>query len=410
MDRRRRRVWYYQGLFTSVRRVRYMIFLRDVAWLTISAFGGPQAHLTLLLKIMVERRRYLSEQDLIELYALCQILPGPTSTQTITAIGYRIGGPKLAFLTLLVWMLPAVTIMTVIAVTISNLQEQELSLSFTRFIQPMAVGFVAYAAYTISRKVVNTKTGVVIMLIAVVVSYLVRKPYIFPLLLLLAGAVTAFKYRKLPSEPKEKLVIKWGNMVLWIGIFLLAVAVGAITQSLPVQIFQSFYRSGSLIFGGGQVLIPLLYTEFVEFKHYLSSQEFLSGYAIVQAIPGPVFSFSAYIGSLSMRDYGLGGEILGALMASLGVFLPGTFFIFFTVRFWDALKKYRIIKASLEGIVAASSGMVIAAAILLSEPLERSLLNVSFVIGTFLLLKFTKIPAPVIILGGLAAGLLIKAS
>ena len=408
LDQRRRKAWYYQGLFTSVRRVRYIIFLRDVLILTISAFGGPQAHLTLLLKIMVEQRRYLSEKDLIELHALCQILPGPTSTQTITAIGYRIGGPKLAFLTLLVWMLPAVSVMTMVAITLSNLEEQNLSLAFTRFIQPMAVGFVAYGAYTISTKSVETKTGVVILVVSAVVSYFVRKPFIFPLLLLIAGFITSRNYRKHTPEQKDKIVIRWSNLTLWIGIFLAAALATGFTRAVPVLLFENFYRSGSLIFGGGQVLIPLLYTEFVDFKHYLTSEEFLTGYAVVQAVPGPVFSFSAYIGSLSMRSYGVGGEILGAFVASLGIFLPGTFLIFFMVRFWDALKKYRVIKASLEGILAASSGMVVAAAFLLFEPLEVSALNILFALGTVLLLKFTKVPAPLIIVGGLIAGFLIE--
>ncbi len=405
MDRTRR-PWYSQGIVTSIRRVRYFIFLRDVLILTVSAFGGPQAHLTLLLKMMVEKRRYLSEKDLMELHALCQILPGPSSTQTITAIGYRIGGPKLAFLTLLVWMLPAVTLMTTAAVILSNIQEKELSLEFTRFIQPMAVGFVFYAAYTLSVKVVNTQAGVVIMVVATIVSFLIRKPYIYPLLLLLAGVATAIKYRKHPRQQKEKLSVRWGNLTIWIAILVTAAIVGGITQSLPVRIFENFYRNGSLIFGGGQVLIPLLYTEFVDFKAYLTSEEFLTGYALVQAIPGPVFSFSAFIGSLAMRSYGIGGEIIGALVASLGIFLPGTFLIFFMLRFWDGLKKYRVIKASLEGIVAASSGMVIAAALLLLEPLSLSVLNIGVVIGTALLLQFTRIPAPVIILSGLLMGIL----
>ena len=404
MDRTQR-PWYSQGIVTSIRRVRYFIFLRDVLILTVSAFGGPQAHLTLLLKMMVEKRRYLSEKDLMELHALCQILPGPSSTQTITAIGYRIGGPKLAFLTLLVWMLPAVTLMTTAAVIFSNIQEKELSLEFTRFIQPMAVGFVFYAAYTLSVKVVNTQAGILIMVVATVVSFLIRKPYIYPLLLLLAGVATAIKYRSHPRQQKEKLNIRWGNLTIWITILITAAIIGGITQSLPVRIFENFYRNGSLIFGGGQVLIPLLYTEFVDFKAYLTSEEFLTGYALVQAIPGPVFSFSAFIGSLAMRSYGIIGEIIGALVASLGIFLPGTFLIFFMVRFWDGLKKYRVIKASLEGIVAASSGMVIAAALLLLEPLSLSLLNIGVVIGTALLLQFTKIPAPVIILSGLLLGI-----
>ena len=387
-----------------IRRVRHIIFLRDVFLLTISAFGGPQAHMTLFLRMMVEKRHYLSEKDLIELYALCQILPGPTSTQTITAIGFKMGGPRLAFLTLIVWALPAVTIMTVLAVTISNLQEQDLSLAFTRFIQPMAVGFVAYAAYTISRKVVNTKTGLAIMLVAAVVSFFIRKPYIYPLLIFLAGFITSVKWKKHPHEKKEKFQAKWRNVILWISILVFAAVLGGITKSLPIRLFENFYRNGSLIFGGGQVLIPLLYTEFVDFKHYLTSEEFLSGYALVQAVPGPTFSFSAYIGSLAMREYGIGGEIIGALVASAGIFLPGTLLIFFMIRFWDALKKYRVIKASLEGITAASSGMVIAAAFLLMEPIPSDWINGVFIVATFLLLKFTRVPAPLIIVGGLIAG------
>lgn len=387
-----------------VRRVRYLIFLKDVLLLTFSAFGGPQATMSLLLKVMVEKRRYLTEKELIELYALCQILPGPTATQTITAIGFRIGGPKLAFLTLLVWMLPAVSIMTAFAVMISNFQEQQISLDFTRFIQPMAVGFVAYSGYQITLKVVNTKTGVAILAVSAILSYLVRSPYIFPAILVVAGFVTSSKYKKLDPQKKDKISIAWSNFFLWIGVFVGSAILAGVTKYLPFRLFENFYRNGSLIFGGGQVLIPLLYTEFVHFKDYLTSEEFLTGYAFVQAVPGPVFSFSAYIGSLSMREYGLLGEIAGAFVASMGIFLPGTFLIFFVIRFWDALKKYRVIKASLEGVTAASSGMVIAAALLLFEPIDPNMLNFTFIIGTALLLKFTKIPAPFIILGGLAAG------
>jgi len=389
------------------KRVRYYIFLRDVLVLAVTAFGGPQAHIALLFERMVEKRAYLSEEDLIELNALCQILPGPTSTQTITAIGFKIGGPNLAYLTLLVWMTPAVVIMTSAGIIMSQLRANDMSIEFTKFIQPMAVGFVAFAALRIALKVVKTKTAVIILIFSAVASFIFNSPYAFPTILLVSGAFTALKFKKQPIEEKDKIKIQWANFVLWAGVFLGAAALGGITQSLPVRLFENFYRSGSLIFGGGQVLIPFLYTEFVEFKHYLTSEEFLSGYAMVQSVPGPVFSFCAYIGSLSMRSYGTGGEILGAVVASLGIFLPGTFLIFFVVRFWEGLKKYRIVKASLEGINAASSGMVAAAAILMFLPLETSILNVALTISTFCLLQFTRIPAPLIIVGGLAAGFLV---
>ncbi len=387
-----------------IKRVRYYLFLKDVFILAVSAFGGPQAHIAMLFDLMVEKRRYLDEKELIELNALCQILPGPTSTQTITAIGFKIGGPNLAYLTLLIWMLPAVTLMTIAGIGISYMQENNISIEFARYIQPMAVGFVGYAAYKITRKVVNTKTAFVLMIASAIVSYLAHSPYIFPIILLIGGAITAFKFKKHDIEEKEKLHIDWRNFFLWAGVFLFAAGLGAITRERPILLFENFYRNGSLIFGGGQVLIPLLYTEFTSLKSYLSSEEFLTGYALMQALPGPVFSFSAFIGSISMKGYGIGGQVLGAVVAAAGIFLPGTFLIFFIIRFWENLKKYRIVKASLEGINGVSSGMVIAAAFLLFKPIELELINLIMVFGTFGLLMFTKIPAPLIVLAGILAG------
>ncbi|TRX55576.1 chromate efflux transporter [Fulvivirga sp. M361] len=392
------------------KRVRYYIFLRDIFILSISAFGGPQAHFAMFVDLLVQKRGYLSEEDLIELTALCQILPGPTSTQTITAVGFKIGGPNLAYLTLLIWMLPAVTAMTVAAIVISNLQEREISIEFTKYIQPMAVGFVGYAALRIGQKVIKTKTAAAIMVMAAVGSFLLRSPYAFPILLIISGGITGLKYKAQPVEEKDRIRVQWSNFILWISVILAAALLGALTRNepglLPFRLFENFYRSGSLIFGGGQVLIPFLYTEFVEFKYYLSSEEFLSGYALMQSLPGPVFSFCAYIGSLSMRSFGTGGEIIGAFAAAFGIFLPGTFLIFFVIRFWEQLKKYRIIKASLEGINAASTGMVIAAALIMFMPLDNSIQNLLIVLVTFGILTFTKIPAPFIILSGLLAGFL----
>lgn len=357
---------------------------------------------------MVNGRGYLTESELIELHALCQILPGPTSTQTITAIGFRIGGPGLAYLTLLVWITPAVTIMTVTGIIFSSLHENQISLEFTKFIQPMAIGFVGYAAYLITTKVVKTRLAYVILAISAVLSYTLGSPFIFPVIILAGGAATAIQYRKQPkSERRGRPKIIWTNLILWAGVLAFAAFLGKITQERPIQLFENFYRNGSLIFGGGQVLVPLLLSEFVNFKHYLSPEEFLSGFAVVQAIPGPVFSFSSYIGALSMREYGTIGEVLGGIFAAIGIFLPGTFLIFFVIRFWDDLKKYRIVRASLEGINAASSGMVIAATLLLFDPMDVNVINVSIIAGTFAILAYTKVPAPLIILCGLGLGFII---
>jgi chromate transporter len=395
-----------------IQRVRYYIFLKDVLLLALSSFGGPQAHLAHFQKILVDKRKYLTEEDLMEINSLCQILPGPASTQTLTAIGFKIGGPNLAYLTLLVWIMPAVLFMTTAALIMSNIQEKHWSLEFTRYIQPMAVGFVSYGAYMISLKTVNTKTGIALMVTAAVSSYFIQTPYVFPVILICAGLITSLKFRSQPREEKQKVNIDWSNFLLWAGVLIFAALLGRYTrmlpEALPVRLFENFYRNGSLIFGGGQVLTPLLYTEFVQYKKYLTSEEFLSGYAVAQALPGPVFSFSSYVGALSMSKYGIVGGIAGALMSALGIFLPGTFLIFFVIRFWESLKKYRAVRASLEGITAASAGLVAASAIILFQPLENTVLNFGVTIATFCLLVFTKIPSPLIIVGGLILGFLIK--
>ncbi len=416
-----------------IQRVRFFIFLRDVFLLSLTTFGGPQAHLAHFQKVLVSKRKYLSDEDLMEINSLCQILPGPTSTQTLTAIGFKIGGPNLAYLTLLVWLLPAVTLMTIAAIMMSSVEQNNVSMEFARFIQPMAVGFVSYGAYSISLKTISTKTGIVLMIFAAIVSYFVQTPFIFPIILLGSGLITALKYKEQPKAEKKKLIVPWSNFLLWAGVLIFAGALSTATKALPVKLFENFYRNGSLVFGGGQVLAPLLYTEFVDasktddritkvtelktklkqkyapkrYHHPISNDEFLTGYAVAQALPGPVFSFCSYIGALSMRDYGMGGAILGAIMAAAGVFLPGTFLIFFVIRFWESLKKYRAVRASLEGITAASAGLVAASAVILFQPLDNTFMNFAVTIITFCLLAFTRLPSPFIILGGLILGLII---
>lgn len=398
----------------TIRKVRYYIFLRDVIVLAVTAFGGPQAHFAMMLDMMVKKRGYLDEKEFLELHALCQFLPGPTSTQTLTAIGFKVGGPNLAFLTLLVWIIPAFIIMSTAGVLVASLEDYDISLDFARYIQPMAVGIVAYSAYLIIRKVVDSRLAVALMILSAICSFIFRTPYVFPILILLGGSVTAFNYKRHQKEEKQGIKIEWSNFLLWGGVLIVAAGIGAVTKWRGIDLFENFYRIGSLIFGGGQVLVPFLYTEFVEFKEYLTSEEFLSGYALVQAVPGPVFSFSGFVGAVSMRDYGIPGQYLGGFLSAVGVFLPGAFLIFFVIRFWDELKKFRIVKASLDGINAVSSGMIVAAALLLAIPLFKSTpevyeqyLNIGIIFSTILILLFTKIPTPVLIIGGLVLGIIL---
>ncbi|RYE14350.1 MAG: chromate transporter, partial [Sphingobacteriales bacterium] len=235
-------------------RPRNLVFLKDVLVLALTAFGGPQAHLAMYLERLVEKRRYITEEELIELNALCSILPGPASTQTITAIGFKIGGPNLAYLTLLIWLLPAILIMTFAGVGVVYLNENNIPINFTRFIQPMAVGFVAHAAYRISLKVVHTRTAVAIMVSSALISYFFRSPWVFPVLLLVGGAITARRYKRQTLVPNKQITIEWSNFILWAAVLLAAAVLGAFTRhwqmpwiSQAVRLFENFYRNGSII-------------------------------------------------------------------------------------------------------------------------------------------------------------------
>ncbi len=387
----------------ETKKIRYLIFLKDVFILSLTCFGGAQAHLALFIQHLVYKHRYITESEIMEMQALCQLLPGPTSTQTITAIGYKLGGPKLSYFTLIVWILPATVFMGIAALGISFFEKGTL-IRVTQFIKPMGVAFIFFAAFIIGKKVIQSKTSVVLMILSAFAGFYFRSPYITPILILLGGLVASAKYNKQKKMLKNPVKVKWGNLVLWAVFFVGIAVIGKITNSLPIRLFENFYRNGSLAFGGGHILKPLLFNEFVEFKHYLSADEYLSGIALSEMVPGPTFSIASYVGSLSMRSWGFNGQILGSFIASIGIFLPGIFMIFFAVKFWEQLKQFRGVRASLEGINATSTGLTLAAGFSLFLPLVNHPLDIVTFITTFLVLLSNKVPSYFIICFGLVLG------
>ena len=389
-----------------IRRARQYLFLKEILLLSLLTFGGAQAHLVFFLKRLVQKGRYLSEEQLLELYALCQMLPGPTSTQTLAVLAYLRGGARLTTLTMLIWCLPATLLMTAAALFVMYADANGWSLAFTKYVQPVAVGLLFYAAFVLSKRVIKTKTSVALMLLSAVITYLAGSPWILPVVLLLSGAVTALLRPKNKMEAKAtSLVIPWRPAVTFFSIIIVAAVLGSLTGWLPVRLFENFYRNGSLVFGGGQVLVPLLYTEFVDFKHYLGGQEFLSGLGLSQMMPGPTYAFTSYVGALAMRQYGWWGAIGGGLIASVGIFLPGTLIVLFFVRFWEKLRQNAIVQASLEGVHAASAGLIVAAGLLLLEPLYGHFSTIIIIVATVLIQLFTKVPVPFIMLAALLAGI-----
>ncbi|MFA6261788.1 MAG: chromate efflux transporter [Bacteroidia bacterium] len=381
-------------------------FLLDVLGIALTAFGGPQVHITQFHKKFVLKRKYLTEPELKEITSLCQMMPGPTSTQMITAISYKNGGPLGAFLGLAVWVLPASILMTILAVLIYRFDLYNPKLDFLKYIQPMAVGFIIYAAYKFKGLFVTRSYHWILMIVSAFAGIWFTTPVIFPVLLLLGGIVSNFFNHADITDVKRIRHVPWGNFFLFVGVFFLAAILGAITHNKGILLFENTYRYGSIVFGGGHVLIPMMYNQFVEFKQYLSPNEFLLGVGVLQAIPGPVFSISTFTGAMILKDWNGFGQILGAIIGTVGIFLPGTFLIFFVYPIWAQVKRFSPVKNAIEGINATSAGLVISSAYLLFRPVEVNEMNMSVLLGTLFVLLTTKIPNPVVVIICMALGIL----
>ncbi|MBU0936373.1 MAG: chromate efflux transporter [Spirochaetes bacterium] len=381
-------------------------FLKDVFVCSLGAYGGPEAHFGVFMQQLVQRRRYLSEEELLELLALCSMLPGPTSTQTIVAVGYKKGGPVLALLTMLVWALPVLALMTAFSFLYQLLSERQLSANFFRWVGPMAVGFIISAAWRIGRKVAKDWLTVVLLVGSALLSWQFRQPWVFPLLLLAGGLSTMLAARQKDMFNRVQVRPRWLYLLLFGGIAAGALVLAGTNTWLLADLFEKFYRFGYLVFGGGQVVVPLMYTELVEVNGYLSGSEFLTGYGLVQGLPGPMFSFAAWAGALAARSGGTWMQLAGAVAGGVGIFLPGLLLIYFIYPLWEELKQIKAIKLALRGINAAAGGLIISAGLVLLQRQGLQIAPLAVSLGSAALLLFTKLPATLLVVAALGAGLL----
>lgn len=393
---------------------RQLLFIKNVFLFTFTAFGGAQAHISLLLRYFVKSAHFITEEELLELNALAQVLPGPASTQTLVGIGYKVGGLKLAILTFFIWILPSAAIMTCAAISYALLDSKKEFLDILQFVHPIALGIVAYGAYNLAKKVLKSEITILLAFGAVVATLVLKNAYVFPIAIFVGGMVSSAIAT--PTDEAQIRVRLFANinprkLSYFIGVLLFMAMLGALINrtspfSLPIRLFENFYRNGIFVFGGGQVLVPLMFTEFVEMKKYLLQSDFISGFALQQVLPGPTFSFTSYLGALSMKQggYGIVGQAFGGLLAVIGINLPGLILVLFIVPFWNDLKKITRIKKSLSGINAVSVGFIFAAFILLIKPIGFNLMPLSIIVSTFLLLNFTKISPPLIIIAGIILG------
>ena len=384
--------------------IKWRTFLKDVFVCSLGAYGGPEAHYGVFTDQLVIKKKYLTEEELVELIAVTGILPGPSSTQTIVAIGHKVGGPMLGLLTMLVWALPVLIVMTLLSFLSQWLVNLNISQDGLRYIGPMAVGFIVVAAYRIGRKVVTDKVTLALLLFGSITTYFIREPWIYPIVLVLGGLVSIIASNEKDLWNHVKLNPPWKYLTVFGIIALGSLLLTFVWDNRIVHLFESFYRYGYLVIGGGQVVVPLMYSELVEVNQYMTNQEFLTGFGLVQGLPGPMFSFSAYAGGMAARGSGVFYQVLGAFAGGMGIFLPGILLIYFVYPIWENLKRIRGIKVSLRGITAVAGGLITVSAIILMQKSGFATDNILVVLMTSVFLITKKIPAPIIVLMVLGFG------
>jgi len=354
---------------------------------------------------MVVRRKYLDERELVELTALCSILPGPTSTQTIVSIGYKTGGPVLALLTMAVWALPAILVMTALSFLYRFLEAFRISTGVLRFIGPAAAGFVIAAAFRIGRKVVVDRSTALLAVIGFSAAWFVREPWVFPAVLAAGGASMLILRREPGMWNRPEISPPWRYLLVFAVLGAGAPLLAKGTGFLLLELFEDFYRYGYLVFGGGQVVVPMMFSELVEIRGFMTGQEFLTGYGLVQGVPGPMFSFASYAGGLAARGGSPVVQFLGAAAGAAGIFLPGLLLIFFVYPVWDAVRNIRAIRIFLPGVNAVAGGMITAAAPIMLQAAGITAVNLAAAGLTALCLVSGKVPAPIIVAVSAAAGI-----
>jgi chromate transporter len=375
-------------------------YLKDVFLCSLVAFGGPEAHFGVFLDRLVQKKKYLTENALLEWMALCSFLPGPTSTQVITAIGLERGGRSLALLTLLVWALPVILFMSAVSMLPAMLGQDGLP-QWLGFLAPLAAAFVGWATWSLGRKVTTDLLTFGLWAHGLAVVMLADSPWAIPLAFLAGGGLAVFldhEKRNPVSSIYIRLKTPWVVLGLFVGFLFLGVIGSVYSGHSLFQTFERFYRYGYLVFGGGQVVVPLMQGELVHSGKLMSQDEFLAGFGLVQALPGPMFSFASYAGGLCEQGGSWIRQFCGAMIGGWAIFLPGTLLLFFVYPLWGKLKSYSWATKAQRGVNAVAGGLVAGVLVQILMNMNWARENAVAFFLTLGLLMFRRVPAPFIVI------------
>ncbi|QIJ05866.1 chromate efflux transporter [Shewanella chilikensis] len=380
----------------------WQIFVRFFS-LGLVSFGGPAAHIGYFRKTFVEELGWLDDKDYASLVALSQFLPGPGSSQVGFAIGYRRGALPGAILAFIGFTLPSFLLMFQLAVSSYQYLSSDLFQGVIAGLKLLAVVVVADAAWGMFKQFCRNRTTQVLALLSTVIL-LLWPGNLTQLLLLFAGAIVGFFWlnRDAPAPAKPgSMQLNWSALLIFLFLLLLT---GPLLAHPLAELFKQFYQTGSMVFGGGHVVLPLLESQLA---NSIDHDRFLTGYALAQAVPGPMFSLAAYLGAELWPQ----NALVGALVATLAIFLPGFLLLLAVIRGWQGIAERPKMAAMVMGINATVVGLLVSA---LYQPVFTSAvtrpIDIAMVLTGFMLLKLWRLPLVFLVFGFAAMGAVLTLS
>lgn len=382
-----------------------LVFLR----LGLTSFGGPVAHLGYFRGEFVERRKWLDEASYVDIVALCQFLPGPASSQVGFAIGMLRAGLKGAFAAWLGFTLPSAFALILFGYGAGHFGRLA-DAAWLHGLKIVAVAVVAQALWGMSRNLAPDRERASIAVLAALLGLAVPSALGQIGAIVLGGLVGSAFLAAEAQRPGTPLAFRLprslsiGALILFFALLLGLPLIASVSGSQAFHLIDSFYRSGSLVFGGGHVVLPLLQREVVP-PGWVGNDIFLAGYGAAQAVPGPLFTFAAYLGTVMAPSP---NGWAGGLICLVAIFLPTFLMVTGVLPFWADLRSRKAVQSALKGINAAVVGLLLAA---LYTPVWTSAIlgPKDFALGAlaFLLLVFWKVPPWVVVIAGaLGASLL----
>lgn len=369
--------------------------------LGLTSFGGPIAHLGYFHEEYIRRRKWLDEKSYADLVALCQFLPGPASSQVGIGIGVMRAGVLGGIISFLGFTLPSVLMLILFAVVLQGLNISDTG--WLHGLKIVAVAVVAHAILGMAQTLTPDLKRKAIALFALVGTLLWQTAFTQIGVIVIAGFLGFLLYKDKKDDYDSVISFPVSRrfavicLTLFFGLLIVLPILRELTSIHWIALFDSFYRSGALVFGGGHVVLPLLEKEFVP-TGLLSEEAFLAGYGVTQAVPGPLFTFAAFIGA-AINGW------QGGLLATFAIFLPAFLLILGTLPFWNSLRSNPAIKAALQGMNAAVVGILIAA---FYQPIWTSAIlkpiDFAFAAILFSMLVFWKLPPWIIVFTGAIGG------